>query len=228
MSIDHDVALYRKMTSAQLREYFKVKRAETRKDGTRIWFESGTSSFIQSGNTCFMDMVQVVMRNVGQKIVDQDPNSVIQSKVDDPELRKTKFWIKTWDTYACAVTNQMQEIVGTGYPFANLNDTYRFFALIRSLIGAKGKLKRKEFLVKGYETEKIQVPAQFNDGLKNYKYSIKLADGVTYSHSTWACGGVLLSGETTRKLVDNGDVRLAGRMALDSMRSCTASCWDVH
>jgi hypothetical protein len=139
-------------------------------------------------------------------------------------------WVAAMMTYACTFTNKMAEVIASGSPWSELYDVYRFFALARIMV-ALGALRPldQNFLYREYSPDKIQVPAHFPNGTATYDYdSHYKGDKRTFHSLDTVCGGVNLSGTPTRRAVESSnDVRLAGRMALEAMKSCNGPCWDL-
>ena len=150
--------------------------------------------------------------------------------MDAPSLMDSDPFFRGYHKFACAFTNRMSDIVLSGEPWQSLYGVYRHFALVRTLIAINQVSLSldhnvRELLKKTYEPEKIQIPSQFPVGTFERHRDIVYRDGVKHTYAI-GCGGVTLDGTPTRSRADEatrGDVRLTGRMALDSMRSCIAA-----
>jgi hypothetical protein len=214
-------------------EWDRRPRAPMSQIGGRFWFESGKVSYVEDGSTTFLDLVQVVLRDVPVRRREHregdDPDT--EAKVDAPEELENSTWLQHVRAYTCSFTNRMDDIVRSGEPWQGLNDAFRLVALAR-VISKKGKsltsIDRK-LLLRTYEPARINIPSHFPHDMFIEKKDIRFKDG-TKTRIFMNCGGVILSGMpilSTASQSTRSDMRLAGRMALDSMRSCAASCWDV-
>lgn len=194
---------------------------------SRFWFESGKISYILDGSTAFLDVVQVVLRDVPEAMIEKDG---VQSTRDGPELAGVTLLSRAQHAYTCSFTNRMEEIVRTGQPWQGLNDGFRHFAFARSLVSAQALNDiDQDLLLKTYSPKKVTIASQFPHmgyrRTRKFKFRDMLGvqDGII-------CGGVVLNGIPVRSASTDlikSDMQLAGRMALDSMRSCSTSCWDV-
>jgi hypothetical protein len=212
-------------------EWRKLQRTENDPlVGVRFWFESGKISYVLDGSTAFLDVVQVVLRDVPARILAQNQESDIQTKVDAPELLNSSKFFRSRRAFSCSFTNNMNDIVRTGQPWQGLDDVFRHFALARTMLAAHARLNNvaKDLLFKTYEPmDKVQIPSHFIIGAVKYDPTLPFKDGPK-QRIYMKCGGVDLSGTPIRsRAINTSDVQLAGRMALTSMNSCTTSCWDI-
>lgn len=191
--------------------------------GGRFWFEPGKMSYVVDGRSAFLDTVQVVLRDEAQ---------------DATTLRVTAGGYETFSAaggvvspfmraFACAWTNSMDEVVRTGEPWSEMNDIFRHFALARAMRATGATASLDKSLLESYVVESVEVPSHF-PGIYDLRRFETIKDGKKARFSYNFCGGVDLTGTVTRSPAIGPDVHLAGRMVIESMRSCTESCWNVQ
>jgi hypothetical protein len=182
--------------------------------GTR-WFVPGQMSYVRDENSIFIDCVQILLRARFRKVgalgkIEGDPVS---------------------GDLVCTWTNRMDEVARTEPLIGRLRDIFRMFALAR-ILTKTGELRwmMDRGVINDYPIPTVSVP---------YSYPSTVVDVLAWSSkrkrmmSSQICGGVLVRNQHTAPSSDAGadvrsDVNLAGKKALESMRSCTGSCTNVE
>lgn len=183
-------------------------RPPDRNRSGRMWFEPGRTSYLRDENSVFLDCVQVVLRDVTHS-----------GEVDNIYRKVTCEW-----------TNRMDEINRSELIWKQMYAIFRHFALaqvmsensVMSALPAPAKL----LLWKDYPIPFVSIPTQYPPIIAVFTLS---EPKLVYTQHK--CGGISLAGLPVITPITEAkrtDLHLAGRMAVESMRSCTESCWNVE
>jgi hypothetical protein len=204
-----------------LRKVYSGKASPTEKEEARLvstnpnsqlWFRPGRMSYVRDGDSKFIDCVQVLLSALNRDANGGhiEPNPILQR-------------------FTCSWSNRMDEILDTEPEWKAMRGIFRTFALARIIQGNQDTLRLEDRgLINDYPVSLMNVPTK-------YPHIVKFStipEKPTWRGST--CGGVRVNYHNTARTEDpapstSSDVTLAGRRALDSMRSCTGeSCWRVE
>jgi hypothetical protein len=178
-----------------------------------LTFKPGRMSYIRDENSVFIDCVQIVLESKNWK---DGTNEV----VENPIYRDFAY---TW-------TNRMDEIIPTEPDLMRMQGIFRLFALARILN------QNNEFthlndrqVVADYLVPMVSVPDHYDP-----KITVNHVPSKKRPYTYRMCGGVRVIYQNTQQSPDlvtdatRNDINLAGRKAIDAMKSCTGSCWNVE
>jgi hypothetical protein len=178
----------------------------------KLTFQPGRMSYIRDENSIFIDCVQVLLTASSWNIHTLE-------KVENPIFRDFAY---TW-------TNRMEEIIRTEPMLRRMQDIFRMFALARILEQNHELMHLSDRqVIESYLVPMITVPDHYDTSV--VMHSIHSKRPFTWS----TCGGVTVRYQNTAPSSDvvtsdvRNDIALSGRKAIDTMNSCTGSCWNVE
>ena len=131
----------------------------------RWWFEPGKMHYIVDGNTAFLDIVQIRLRNEPQRTTgEKREGSNIEAKVhaDTFKTEWDRLRSQASEEWACDFSNRMDEIVASGQPWRAMGDVFRHFALARTLKETNALAGiNQDLLFNTYKPASIDIPIQY-------------------------------------------------------------------